>query len=312
MKVALIALTLAACSSKAKDPATACADAAKHGVDAMINQARGRLAETPLPEDVKARIMERQARLESAGSKMRAVFTNRCVDDKWSTTVLTCYTKVASLEDMRACRKQLTAEQQAKLQKDELELLAGAAGPPGFDQTQSGAFRVPKDPRIDFVDRAINDARKLVADAKTPADEKVARDQLAALEAEKKQLEERIASTTTPEAIAALEKEVEAARAKRDAADKDKSRSDKDRAAASADYFRATDELQAAKNRQRVAELAAKLEDIEKRVAAVAERLAKADTEAAREAGTAELEAIRAEHDKLKVEFQSLISAQAP
>ncbi len=299
MKLALIAL-LAACSSKSKDPATACAEAAKHGVDAMINQARGRLASTPLPDDVKARMMERQARLENAGSKMRAVFTNRCVDDKWAPAALTCYMKVGSLEDMRACRKQLTAEQQAKLQKDELELLAGTSGPPGLDQS-SDPFRAPKDPRIDFVDRAINDARKLVADAKTPEDEKAARDQLAALEAEKKQLEQQIASTTTPEAIAALEKEVVDAKAKLEAA------STKEREAANASYFRAIEELQAAKNRQRVAELAAKIEDIEKRVAVVADRVVSAKSEADRVAATAEIESLRAEHDKLKVEFAQLI-----
>lgn len=302
MKLVLIALTLAACGSKSKDPTTACADAAKHGVDAMINQARGRLAGTPLPEDVKARIMERQARLEKAGSKMRAVFTNRCVDDKWSTTVLGCYMKVTSLEDMRACRKLLTAEQQARLQKDELELLAGGASPPGLNQS-SDPFRAPKDPRIDFVDRAINDARKLVADAKTPEDEKAARDQLAALEGEKKQLEQQIAATTTPEAIAALEQEVALAKAKLEAA------SEKDREVASASYFRAMDELSSAKNRQRVAELSAKLEDIEKRVAAAVDRAVNATLAADRAAATAELETLRAEHDKLKLEFQRLISA---
>jgi DNA repair exonuclease SbcCD ATPase subunit len=317
MKLLLITLTgvtlAGACGSKSQDPATTCAEAAKRGVDAMIKQARGRLAGAQLPEDVRVRVQERQNRLEAAGSKMRAVFTNRCIDDRWAPAVLSCYMKVASLEDMRACRKQLTAEQQARLQKDELELLAGNTGPQGFDQSQpGGAFRVPKDPRIEFVDRAINDARKLVADARTPEDEKAAREQLAALEGEKKQLEDQIASTTTPEAIAALEKEVTEAKAKLDAMEKDRKRSDKDRAEAGASYLRALDELESAKNRQRLADLSAKLENIDNRVSGLAKGVTGADSAAARDAAKAELEALRAEHEKLKLEFQSLIGVKRP
>lgn len=313
MMLRLITLTtlLVACGSKSKDPATACADAAKRGIDAMINQARGRLAASQLPEDIRAQMLERQKRLESAGSKMRAVFTNRCVDDKWTTAVLGCYMKVSSLEDMRACRKQLTAEQQAKLQKDELELLAGTSGPPGFDQSQpGGVLRAPKDPRIDFVDRAINDARKLVADAKTPDEDKAAREQLAALEGEKTQLEGQIASTTTPEAMAALEKEVADAKAKLDSVEKDHKRSDKDRSIASADYFRALQELESAKKRQQITELAAKLDDLNARIAVAAGRVTTDHSEATRDAAKAALEALRAEHEKLKAEFQTAMGAK--
>ena len=80
MKLVLIALTgvtLAACGSKSKDPATACSEAAKRGVDAMINQARGRLAASQLPEDVRARMLERQNRLEGAADQTVASVVSR-------------------------------------------------------------------------------------------------------------------------------------------------------------------------------------------------------------------------------------------
>jgi len=141
--IALVGASLGAvgCGRKQKDPAQACADAANQGVDAMIEQARARLAAAQLPEDVRARVMERQKRLEGAGGKMRAVFTNRCVDDKWSRAVIGCYLKVTSLDEMRACRMQLTPEQEAKLQTAELELLTVGSGGSGQ--------RDPKGPLLD-------------------------------------------------------------------------------------------------------------------------------------------------------------------
>lgn len=182
--VALAFVTIVACSGKTQTPAEVCAAAAKRGVDAMIDQARGRIADAKLPDDIKAQVQERQQRLESAGGKMRAVFTNRCVDDKWSSGVTGCYMKVISLEDMRACRKQLTAEQQARLQNDELELLAGPPAGSGAPVTGTG------DSRLDMNTRAIEDARKGMAAAKTDEERAAAQAQLDTLEREKKQLEE--------------------------------------------------------------------------------------------------------------------------
>ncbi len=197
MKLVVLALVgaLSGCGSKHADPAQACADAAKQGVDAMINQARGRLAGAQLPDDVRARMMERQKRLEGAGGKMRAVFTNRCVEDKWSNAVLACYRKVTSLEEMRACRRQLTPEQQAKLQKDELEMLAGVSSP---DQAQSGVLAPMVDPRITMINNAINDAMKQVADAKTDAERESAKTQLETLQAEKMKIEAEVEQSKTP------------------------------------------------------------------------------------------------------------------
>jgi hypothetical protein len=241
-----LVLVLAACGSK-KTPTEACAEAAKHGVDTMIAQARGRIAGAELPDDVKARVMERQQKLENAGTKMRAVFTNRCVDDKWSTAALGCFNKAASLDEMRACRKQLSPEQQAKLQRDELDLLAGNTGPQNFGGAQSDPLSgVAADPRIAMIDSAIADAKKAVADAKTDADRVTAESQLAALEAEKKTLQAQVA-TITAEQLAALEAAVATAKAHLDAVTADTTKSDQDRAAASAAYQEALARLEQAK-----------------------------------------------------------------
>ncbi len=244
-RLALV-LLLAACGSK-KTPTEACAEAAKHGVDTMIAQARGRIGSAPLPDDVKVRVMERQQKLEHAGGKMRAVFTNRGVDDKWSAAVLGCYNKVTSLDEMRTCRKQLTPEQQAKLQRDELDLLAGNTGPQNFGGAQSDPLSgIAADPRIAMIESAIEDAKKAIAEAKTDADRTTAESQLAALEAEKKTLQAQVA-TITAEQLAALEAEVATKKAALDAVTADRSKSDQDRAAASADYQEALARLEQAK-----------------------------------------------------------------
>jgi hypothetical protein len=244
-RLALVAL-LAACGSK-KTPTEACAEAAKHGVEAMINQARARISTAELPEDVKARVMDRQQKLEQAGTKMRAVFTNRCVDDKWSGAVLACYNKSVSLEDMRACRKQMSPEQQAKLQRDELDLLAGNTGPQNFGGAQADPLSgVAADPRITMITSAIADAKKALAEATTDADKATAQAQIDALEVEKKTLEAQVAKIAADQ-LAALESEVATRKAHLDAVTADKSKSDKDRASATADYNEALARFEQAK-----------------------------------------------------------------
>lgn len=236
---------LAACGSK-KTPTEACAEAAKHGVDTMIVQARGRIAGAELPDDVKARVMERQKKLENAGSKMRAVFTNRCVDDKWSSAALGCLNKAASLDELRECRKQLTPEQQAKLQRDELDLLAGNPGPQNGGAQSDPLSGVAVDPRIAMIDSAIADAKKALADAKTDAEKTTAQSQLAALEAEKQTLQAQVAAITAGK-LAALEAEVGQKKAKLDAIMADTTKSDEERSVASADYLEAMARLEQAK-----------------------------------------------------------------
>ena len=222
MRQAVLAAVLAsaACGgSKQAEPAQACATAAQHGVDAMINQAKGRLASAKVPDDVRARMMARQQKLEGVGAKMRALITNRCVEDKWPTAVVDCWTKAGKLEEIRACRAQLAPEQQARLQKDELDLFAAPAGPPGFDQTDPGAaFHAPVDPRLETLKRAINDAMKQVAEAKTDAERQAAQAQLDGLQADRKTLEAQIAAasgsdpaTQLAARLAALDTQVAAA-----------------------------------------------------------------------------------------------------
>jgi len=180
----VILLALVACG-KEQTPAQQCASAAKHGVDAMIDQARGRVANAQLPDDVKQRILARQQRLETASARMRTVFTDRCVADKWSKKVLDCYAKISTLEDMRACRTQLTAEQQAALQRDELALLS--------EGTDIAAPTGSGDHRAELLDRAIADARKAITDATNDADRATAQEQLDNLLQEKAKLSGQVA-----------------------------------------------------------------------------------------------------------------------
>ena len=108
-----------------------CDEAAQHAVDGLIKRAKDR-GSGQLPDDVRAAIAERTQQLEQLAPRLRAVITNRCVDDKWPADVIACYAAVTSMDELRTCRGKLPAEPQAKVQKEELDLFAGALGPPSF------------------------------------------------------------------------------------------------------------------------------------------------------------------------------------
>lgn len=139
----LLALLLAACGKPPVDHTKACAEAGKNGVDVMVKAARGRLDDPRIPVDARAQITESIERLETLAPRQKAVLTNRCIDDTWPTTVVACYTRAVSLDEVRACRSQLSSEQQASLQRDELALAAGPLAPAGL----AGPL-APQDPRL--------------------------------------------------------------------------------------------------------------------------------------------------------------------
>jgi hypothetical protein len=177
-------LVVVACGGHKQTEATSsCATAAQHGVDAMINQAKKKLDKPGITDDVKQRLLARMKKVEGTGAKMRGVITNRCVEDKWPAAVVECWSKADELEQIRACRKQLPPDVQARLQKDELEIFVDV--PDGTDV----AVPAPgTDRRLQILDQAIADATKQLTDAKTAAEMDTARSQLAALQAEREKL----------------------------------------------------------------------------------------------------------------------------
>ncbi|HEX5062552.1 MAG TPA: hypothetical protein VFV99_24435 [Kofleriaceae bacterium] len=160
--IALVLASAFACGKKSPSATSQCADVAQKGVDAMVARAHERAASAQLPADIRAKIEERTKQLDALAPRLRAVITNRCVDDKWPAEVIECYGKVTSMEESRACRAKLSPEQQAKVQKEELDLYAGAMGPPGF-----GSAHVPTSPEITKLEAELRDENaKLAAAAK--------------------------------------------------------------------------------------------------------------------------------------------------
>lgn len=222
--IALLGASLVAASAcrQRKDPGGACDAAARNGVDAMIKQSRARIEDAQLPDDIKKQIVDRQKRVEDAGARMRAVFASRCVDDKWAPDVVSCFVTGTTLDEMRACRTKLTPAQHAALQTAELELLAGGeVTPPVAASTElpvrSGVGSA--DPRLAMIERAIADAQEAVAKATDDSERQQAREQLLALEAERKVLEIQIYAVhpgppLTQARIDRLRKELESVDAK--------------------------------------------------------------------------------------------------
>jgi hypothetical protein len=186
-RIALALGVALGCGNKTASPTTKCDDAARLTVSAMVKRANDRLATAPMPPNVRATIEERTKKLEELAPRLRAVVTNRCVDDKWSAAVIACYAKVTSVDEERACRDKLSVEQQAKLQKDELDLFADALGPPGFAaQGSASAATSPEVRRLEAEVRQLNtrlgEASKKVADAPSDADRQAAQAELQRLQ----------------------------------------------------------------------------------------------------------------------------------
>src|SRR5262249_4174571 len=112
--LAIAILVVAGCSKHADNQ---CAGAVGKGLDKMLSLRWQGSAPPP-------------AIVEAMG-KLKGVITNRCVEDKWSSEVIDCYAKSAGMADLRACRQKLPPDQQAKLQAEELQVMASAMGKGG-------------------------------------------------------------------------------------------------------------------------------------------------------------------------------------
>jgi len=62
---------------------------------------------------------------ESAGFKeaLQAVYTRRCIEDKWPVAVLRCHAGATSMSAMKLCRGRLPREQSAKLQAEIMRVM---------------------------------------------------------------------------------------------------------------------------------------------------------------------------------------------
>lgn len=115
----LAALALAGCGSKKSGGDSAkCADAIGKSVDQMM-------AAMPnadkVPEDMKANMKER-------GEQLKKVLTTRCTEDNWPSDVIDCYSKAASMPDIRACREKLPPELSQKAQDEVRKVMMGMGG----------------------------------------------------------------------------------------------------------------------------------------------------------------------------------------
>src|SRR5690606_32881605 len=112
--------------------AMSCEEAARRAVDSLLERTHDRLAGAKLPGDVFADMEQRAGNLDAIAPRLRTVIANHCTDDRWPPSVIECHAKITSMDELRACRAHLSADQQASVQRDELALLAGAQGLPGF------------------------------------------------------------------------------------------------------------------------------------------------------------------------------------
>jgi len=102
--------------------ANACSDAIAKGVDTMMAAGAKRMAASGgMPADMKAK-------MDDAAVKLKQVITNRCTEDKWSAEIVDCYAKATTREDIRSCRAKLPAEQSAKLQAEEMQVMSAMMG----------------------------------------------------------------------------------------------------------------------------------------------------------------------------------------
>ena len=74
---------------------------------------------------------ERSKKMDEVSGALKQAMTNRCTEDKWSADVIKCYDSASSMEEIRSCRQKLPADQQQKLQAEEMQVMMKAMGGPG-------------------------------------------------------------------------------------------------------------------------------------------------------------------------------------
>ena len=126
--VLVAVLSLAAFGCKKKGGGGDCASAVHHSMD--LSKAD----------------MQKMGTDDKMMQKMVDVGITRCKEDKWSADALKCMTDAQTMNDAQGCYGKLTPEQQSKMNKAAMELMAppsdtGSAAPPpaGSDSGSAAA-----------------------------------------------------------------------------------------------------------------------------------------------------------------------------
>ena len=208
MRLAVVVLAIAACGKAAPDRKQQCKTAARDAVAALIKNASMHAADTTLLPEERASVETRNKALEAIAPRFEAILANHCIDDKWPVVVIDCYRVAQSFDALRACRDQLPAEAQTKLQTDELALVAGdrAAQPPDLspEPPRAPMTHAERDAAVAEANALaaqmkelgakINEASQRVAAATTEADRAQARSQLDALTKQADELRAKLAA----------------------------------------------------------------------------------------------------------------------
>ena len=144
-----LALSLFAGCKKGGSAASQCSSAVSKGVDKMIAMRKQKLDDqgSNLPPELKARMEERSKKMDEVSGALKQAMTNRCTEDKWSADVLKCYDSASSMEEIRKCRQMLPADQQQKLQAEEMQVMMKAmGGTPGAMGGPGGMGGMPGHP----------------------------------------------------------------------------------------------------------------------------------------------------------------------
>lgn len=195
--VVIAALVALGCGKRSEKPIT-CADAARSGVEAML----------------KAVAIERTPQLEALAPRLRSELTRRCVDEDWHADAITCFAKVKTVEDVRACKGKLPPDQQASLPGEELELelavqpteaTAAAGSSAHASQPPPSEEAVKLQENLRAIDTKLGQATNQAAAASTPAEREAAQAIVKELQTQKELLYKQLGGSREHE----LEKQLE-------------------------------------------------------------------------------------------------------
>lgn len=114
---AILVMTVSVGCSKKSDTGGAdrskCDAAIGKAVDAML-ASRKRLAESSVATEL--------------ATKLRGVLVDRCTEDTWSDSVITCYEGATDFASIKACEKGLTPEQNQRRQAEVMKVMMAGRG----------------------------------------------------------------------------------------------------------------------------------------------------------------------------------------
>lgn len=107
MRALLLAILLAACSSKSSGSSSACKETADHALSVIASAP----PDHSLPPQV-------QAYMDEASKIGARVMETRCVADHWTDTAIACLKAATNQNDLKACDQHLTSTQRDAVQRD--------------------------------------------------------------------------------------------------------------------------------------------------------------------------------------------------